>query len=100
MSASNQFHRFFHENICLKRWKSFQHATGVDILLHILIFNTPEIPNMCGKILKLWIRDVKNEGCLIPNISEMDGVQYELFKRLIDNLFTKIRMEDVLARHC
>ena len=30
-------------------------------------------------------------------ISGMDGVQYKLFKRLIDNLFTKIRMEEVLA---
>ena len=31
-----------------------------------LIFNSPEIQNMCGKILKLWIWDVNNEVCLIP----------------------------------
>ena len=30
------------------------------------------------------------------NISGMDGVQYELFKSFIDNLFTKIQMEEVL----
>ena len=29
----------------------------------------------------------------------MDGVQCELFKSLIDNLFTRIRMEEVLAWH-
>ena len=28
----------------------------------------------------------------------MDGVQYELFEHLIDNLFTKIQMEEVMAR--
>jgi len=53
-----------------------------------LIFNTPEIQNMCGKILKLWIRDVNNEVCLIPK-----------FQNFSPSIFRFLRSAKYAASH-